>query len=81
MDNVHKTLTALFTATADAIREKTGSTDAIVADEFPTKISEISVGISAGTTGAKFGNGVGRISDFELMFCANNDPTNYVRPI
>ena len=77
MDNVHKTLAALFTATADAIREKTGSTDAIVADEFPTKIFEI----SAGTTGTKFGNGVGQISEFELMFCANNDPTNYVRPI
>lgn len=76
MDNVHKTLTELFTATADAIRAKTGSTDEIIADEFPIKISEI----SAGAAGTKFGNGVGQISEFELMFCAHNDPTNYVRP-
>lgn len=77
MDNIHKTLAELFTATADAIREKTGSTDEIVADEFPTKISEI----PSGNAGAKFGNGVGQISEFELAFCANNDPTNYVRPV
>lgn len=31
--------------------------------------------------GTRFGNGVGQISSFELMFCAGGDPTNYVRPI
>lgn len=43
----HNTLGELFTATADAIRAKTGSTDLIVADEFPAKIAEIPTGGSS----------------------------------
>lgn len=39
MANTHATLTSLFTAIADAIRGGTGSTDTIVADNFPTAIS------------------------------------------
>lgn len=41
MANNHETLTALFTDIADAIREKTGGTEPIVADTFPTRISGI----------------------------------------
>lgn len=42
----HTTLSSLFTAIADAIREKTGGTDTIVADDFPTAIAGISTGPS-----------------------------------
>ena len=41
----HKTLTALFTAIADAIRAKTGQTTDIVADDFPEAIAEINTGL------------------------------------
>ena len=42
---VHQTLTSLFSASADAIRGKTGGSDPIVADNFPEAIA----GISSGT--------------------------------
>ena len=38
MANKHATLAALFTDIADAIREKTGDTASIVADDFPSVI-------------------------------------------
>ncbi len=41
---IHATLTSLFTAIADAIRAKTGSQAAIVADDFPTAIAAIPSG-------------------------------------
>ena len=44
MANKHATLTDLFTAIADSIRTKTGSSDKIIADNFPTVIAEMSVG-------------------------------------
>lgn len=37
----HSTLTSLFTDIADAIREKTGSTSTIIADNFPETIATI----------------------------------------
>ena len=40
MANTHASLTALFVDIADAIREKTGDTAAIVADDFPDVIRE-----------------------------------------
>ena len=40
MVNKHVTLAALFTDIADAIREKTGETASIVADDFPSVIRE-----------------------------------------
>jgi len=36
---------------------------------------------SNNATNLRFGNEVGQISDFELMFCGFNDPERYVRPI
>lgn len=44
MPNTHNNLSELFTGIADAIRSKTGSTDPIVADEFPTAIDAIEAG-------------------------------------
>ena len=40
MAETYSTLAALFTDIADAIREKTGETDSIVADDFPSMIRE-----------------------------------------
>ena len=40
MAEIYSSLTALFTDIADAIREKTGDTDSILADEFPDIIRE-----------------------------------------
>ena len=45
MPNTHTTLVSLFNDIADAIRVKTGSSDTIVADEFPDAIGDISTGI------------------------------------
>jgi len=44
MANNHSNLTSLFTDIADAIRAKTGSSDPIVADQFPEAIEGISGG-------------------------------------
>ena len=44
MSNTYESLNALFTATADAIRAKDGTTEPIVADNFPTRIQAISSG-------------------------------------
>ena len=44
MANKHASLSALFTDIANAIREKTGDTASIVADQFPEKISMIEGG-------------------------------------
>ena len=67
MANTHETLTSLFTDIADAIREKTGGTEPIKADEFPTAIA----GIEAG--------GGGDSAD-EMVFtpCFTDDYINYV---
>ena len=40
MANTHSSLTALFADIADAIREKTGEADSIIADDFPDMIRE-----------------------------------------
>lgn len=41
----YSTLTSLFTAIANAIRSKTGGTGAIIADNFPSEISGIQLGV------------------------------------
>ena len=40
MAETYSTLAALFTDIADAIREKTGEADSIIADDFPDMIRE-----------------------------------------
>lgn len=49
MPNEHTTLTALFTAIANAIRAKTGGSGQIVADTFPSAIAAIETGIQLPT--------------------------------
>ena len=44
MPNTHTTLSELFDAIAAAIRAKTGSSDPIIADNFPTVIANITTG-------------------------------------
>ena len=46
----YSSLTALFTGIADAIRAKTGSSEQIVADDFPTAIAAISTKTLVQTT-------------------------------
>lgn len=43
MANTHNTLSSLFSSIAAAIRQKTGGTDNIVADDFPTEIRNIQI--------------------------------------
>lgn len=43
------TLIELFTAIANAIREKTGKTESIVAENFPSEIAAIEAGVSVET--------------------------------
>lgn len=47
MSNTYNNLPDLFSAIADAIREKTGESGTIVADDFPTEISQIEGGSSS----------------------------------
>lgn len=56
MANVHKSLTALFGAIAEAIRAKTGGTEPIVADTFPDAISGISTGVDTSDATAAAGD-------------------------
>lgn len=49
MDNKYGTLTGLFTAIANSIRGKTGGTGAIVADDFPSTIDSIEMGVKLPT--------------------------------
>lgn len=51
MPNTHATLTSLFTDIANAIRTKTGSSDPIVADNFPTAIANIPTGSNSNWMG------------------------------
>ena len=45
MANTHSTLISLFSDIADAIRNKAGNSEQIVADNFPDAINAISTGI------------------------------------
>lgn len=45
MANIHNNLSDLFSAIANAIRNKTGKKDQIIADKFPDEITNIQTGI------------------------------------
>lgn len=59
MANKHSTLNSLFSDIADAIRSKTGSTETIIADDFPEAIGGI-YAISAEDEGTIVGTGEAR---------------------
>ena len=56
MANTYSTLTALFTAIANAIRGKTGSAASIKADDFPSAIGDIPTGTDVSDTTAVAGD-------------------------
>ena len=56
MPNTYTTLSALFTAIANSIRTKTGSSAQIVADNFPTEIANIPTGIDPSDATATAGD-------------------------
>lgn len=62
------TLTALFSAIANSLRAKTGTTDTIIADDFPSVIDGISTGVEGGIipTGTKTitSNGTHDVTNF-----------------
>ena len=62
----YSSLAELFTAIANAIRTKTGGTDAIVAEDFPTAIEGIETGGSGGT---------GTLADLLITEIASNVTT------
>ena len=86
MSKVYSTLTALFTDIADAIREITGDTDLIIADDFPDLIRDRlkEKGPTASLTaksGVSYTNGLNGleadvISQFSAAISKNNDITN-----
>ena len=87
MSKVYSTLTALFTDIADAIRETTGDTDLIIADDFPDVIRDrlqakslVSASLTA-KSGVSYTNGLNGleadvISLFSAAISNNSDITN-----
>lgn len=65
MANTHGSLKELFDATADAIREKTESTEKIKADNFPSAIRAIEVGFTPSGTKTIETNGTYYVKDYE----------------
>lgn len=65
MANKHGTLSELFTNIANAIRSKTGSTQEIIADNFPTEISNLRTGFDYNNQSAT------TISDYEFYNCTD----------
>lgn len=67
----HTTLRNLFTAIADAIRAKKGTTALIVADDFPDEINSISTGIDISDTTAAAGD----VLSPKVFYAANGTRT------
>lgn len=84
MANTHNTLGELFTDIADAIREKTGSTEQIVADNFPAEIEAIESGGGVdyleqrlnGTLTSYSNSNLTEISDYGMYNCTSITSVN-----
>lgn len=86
MPNTHETLTSLFSDIADAIREKTGGTEEIVADTFPTAIESIPTGsprVEIGTfnvpskvSSLLFHHNLGVVPTIVIAFCNGTGQRN-----
>ena len=76
MSKVYSTLTALFTDIADAIRETTGDTNLIIADDFPDVIrdrlqAKVPTASLTAQSGVSYANGInGLEADVISMFSA-----------
>ena len=76
MSKIYSTLTALFTDIADAIRETTGDTDLIIADDFPDVIrdrlkAKVPTASLTAQSGVSYTNGInGLEADVISMFSA-----------
>lgn len=80
----YSTLTALFSAIANSLRAKTGTTGKIVADDFPSVIDGISVGVEGGIipTGTKSitSNGTHDVRTYESAEVNVPIPSGYIKP-
>lgn len=67
MANTHSTLASLFTDIANSIRGKKGSTGKITADNFPSEIDSIEVGVQVSGTLVVVENGTYNVRDKESV--------------
>ena len=63
------TLTELFTNIANAIRAKTGSTEPIIAEDFPSAIEAIDVGVSCNTCTITIADDAFKEDNFPTISC------------
>lgn len=75
----YSTLNALFTAIANAIRNKTGGSGKIVADDFPEMIGRISTGITPTGTKTITANGTHDVTNYASAEV--NVPASGITPV